>query len=200
MCRSYAVKPTLSHASLPARSRGYLIAVRDAAVDLSSRGPLSVTEEIRTGDVVDADFGAAQAGGVLLSHVSARAIEAVCLLMVDSLDLETLIFFRRRTATRNSRIGRRACGVDLGAARAEQAYRAPLLAQREPKPPVLGKRHDGSNSQMEQARHLIVGPKPPAAPPPCLPTALRLPWPFAPPCPTQPQSSSSERTSQGPFR
>ena len=36
--------------------------------------------------MTDADFGSSQAGEVLLSHVSARAIEAVCLLMVDSLD------------------------------------------------------------------------------------------------------------------
>jgi hypothetical protein len=76
---------------ITARSRGYLIAIRDAAVYLASRGPLSVTEEIRTGDVVDADFGVAQAGEVLLSHVSARAIEVVCLLMVDSLDREKLM-------------------------------------------------------------------------------------------------------------
>ena len=41
--------------------------------------------------VVDTDLGTAQAGEVFLSHVSARAIEAVCLLMVDSLDLETLM-------------------------------------------------------------------------------------------------------------
>ena len=41
--------------------------------------------------MLDADFGAAQAGEVFLSHVSARAIEAVCLLMIDSLDLETLM-------------------------------------------------------------------------------------------------------------
>jgi cell shape-determining protein MreC len=49
-------------------------------------------EEIRTGDeVVNSDLGAAQPRDVFLSHVSARAIEAVCLLMVDSLDLETLM-------------------------------------------------------------------------------------------------------------
>jgi hypothetical protein len=41
--------------------------------------------------MMDADFGSSKAGEVLLSHVSARAIEAVCLLMVDSFDLETLI-------------------------------------------------------------------------------------------------------------
>jgi hypothetical protein len=31
------------------------------------------------------------AGEVFLSHVSARAIEAVCFLMINSLDLETLM-------------------------------------------------------------------------------------------------------------
>ena len=41
----------------------------------------------------DADRDAAEQGGVFLSHVSASAIEAVCLLMVDSLDLETLMKF-----------------------------------------------------------------------------------------------------------
>ena len=40
---------------------------------------------------MDADRGAPQAGEVFLSHVSARAVEAVCLLMIDSLDLETLM-------------------------------------------------------------------------------------------------------------
>jgi hypothetical protein len=41
--------------------------------------------------LVNADLGAALAGEVLLSHVSARAIEAVCLLMLNSLDRETLM-------------------------------------------------------------------------------------------------------------
>jgi hypothetical protein len=41
--------------------------------------------------MMDADFGTSHAGDVFLNHVSARAIEAVCLLMVDSLDLETLM-------------------------------------------------------------------------------------------------------------
>jgi hypothetical protein len=41
--------------------------------------------------VVDADFGAPQTAEVFRSHVSASAIEAVCLLMIDSLDLETLM-------------------------------------------------------------------------------------------------------------
>jgi hypothetical protein len=47
---------------------------------------------MRSRDVmVDADRGAAQSAEVFLSHVSARAIEAVCLLMINSLDLETLM-------------------------------------------------------------------------------------------------------------
>ena len=49
-------------------------------------------EEIRTGEMMaNSDLGAAQATGVFFSHVIARAIEAVCLLMADSLDLETLM-------------------------------------------------------------------------------------------------------------
>jgi hypothetical protein len=69
----------------------YLISVRDVPIVLAPRRLLRVPE-MRTGDRVgDADPGAAQAGDVFLSHVSARAIEAVCLLMVDSLDFETLM-------------------------------------------------------------------------------------------------------------
>jgi hypothetical protein len=41
--------------------------------------------------VANSDPCAVEAGSVFLSHVSARAIEAVCLRMVDSLDLETLM-------------------------------------------------------------------------------------------------------------
>jgi hypothetical protein len=54
---------------------------------------LCTSEEIRTGDMVvlNSDLGTAKAREVLHSHVSARVIEAVCLLMVDSLDLETLM-------------------------------------------------------------------------------------------------------------
>lgn len=40
---------------------------------------------------MNSGLGAAQAAEVFLSHVSARAIEAVCFLMTDSLDLETLM-------------------------------------------------------------------------------------------------------------
>ena|SRR5215471_1479105 len=77
------------------RQRGnpiYLIPIRDEPIVLAPRGLLRISEEIRAGDVmVNSDLGAAQPGEVVLSHVSARAIEAVCLLMVDSLDLETLM-------------------------------------------------------------------------------------------------------------
>jgi hypothetical protein len=41
--------------------------------------------------VVHSDPGSTEAADILLSHVSARAIEAVCLLMADSFDLETLM-------------------------------------------------------------------------------------------------------------
>jgi hypothetical protein len=41
--------------------------------------------------MMDADFCVSPPGEVFLSHVSARAIEAVCFLMINSLDLETLM-------------------------------------------------------------------------------------------------------------
>lgn len=70
----------------------YLISVRDAAVVRAPRRLLRVLEEMRTvASAVDADLGPSQTGDGFLSHVSARAIEAVCLLMVDSLDFETLM-------------------------------------------------------------------------------------------------------------
>jgi hypothetical protein len=65
-----------------------------------------MAEEIRACDmVVDADRCASQPGEVFLSHVSASAIEAVCLLMIDSLDLETLmkVIPRRRFVGANDR-------------------------------------------------------------------------------------------------
>jgi hypothetical protein len=40
---------------------------------------------------VNSSFGAALAGHVVRSHVRARAMEAVCFLMFDPLDLETLM-------------------------------------------------------------------------------------------------------------
>jgi len=53
---------------------------------------LRVEEEIRAGDiVVNSDRGVTQATEVFFSHVSARAIEAVCRLTANSLDLETLM-------------------------------------------------------------------------------------------------------------
>jgi hypothetical protein len=38
------------------------------------------------------DLGAPQTGEIFLSQINARAIEAVCLLMVASLDFETLMW------------------------------------------------------------------------------------------------------------
>jgi hypothetical protein len=53
---------------------------------------LRITAKVCARDVVvDADLDATEPGDVFLSHVSASAIEAVCLLMIDSLDLETLM-------------------------------------------------------------------------------------------------------------
>jgi hypothetical protein len=51
-----------------------------------------LAQEIRPGDAtMNAGLGAARTAEVFLSHVNARAIEAVCFLMVDSLDFETLM-------------------------------------------------------------------------------------------------------------
>ncbi len=53
---------------------------------------MRVAEEIRTGDItVNSDRGTTKAGETLRSHVNARAIEAVCRLTANSLDLETLM-------------------------------------------------------------------------------------------------------------
>jgi hypothetical protein len=47
---------------------------------------------MRTGDMaVNSDCGATEAAEILRSHVSARAIEAVCRRTANSLDLETLM-------------------------------------------------------------------------------------------------------------
>jgi hypothetical protein len=47
---------------------------------------------MRAGDIaVNSGRGATEAADVVFSHVSARAIEAVCRLMIDSLDLELLM-------------------------------------------------------------------------------------------------------------
>jgi hypothetical protein len=48
--------------------------------------------EMRTGDTVrHSDIGTMEAFEIVRSHVSARAIEAVCRLTANSLDLETLM-------------------------------------------------------------------------------------------------------------
>ena len=53
---------------------------------------LRIAQDVRARDaVVDPNLGVVQAGEVFHSHVSASSIEAVCLLMIDSLDLETLM-------------------------------------------------------------------------------------------------------------
>ena len=85
------VKPT---GSALLRERGnaiYLIPIRDAVAVLIPSGSRRIPEEIRTGDVVNSVLGASDTGTLFLSQVSARAIEAVCLLMAVSLDLETLM-------------------------------------------------------------------------------------------------------------
>ena len=59
----------------------------EAGVPARMNSPLEISGGIR-GDV---DLGASDAGEVLLSHLSVRAVEAVRLLMIDLLDLETLM-------------------------------------------------------------------------------------------------------------
>ena len=74
---------------------------------------MRLAEAVRARDkVADAGFGATEPKDVFRSHVSANAIEAVCLLMVDSLDLETLI---------NVIPGRRFVGMDNRSLRAAGA-------------------------------------------------------------------------------
>jgi hypothetical protein len=51
-----------------------------------------VAEEIGTDDM-RVDVGASEAEEMPLSHISARAVEAVRLLMINSLNLETLMRF-----------------------------------------------------------------------------------------------------------
>ena len=59
-----------------------------------------VAEEIAANDMrVDVDLGASEAEEVPLSHVSARAVEAVRLLMINSLNLETLMRFTQNAAS-----------------------------------------------------------------------------------------------------
>jgi hypothetical protein len=60
---------------------------------------LRIAEKVRARDVVvNVDLDVTQPREAFFSHVSASAIEAVCLLMVDSLELETLmkVVLRRR--------------------------------------------------------------------------------------------------------
>ncbi|UGA47375.1 hypothetical protein HU230_0015585 [Bradyrhizobium quebecense] len=86
------VREERCRASAPTGNPVHLTPVRDPAVVLTPGGPRRGSGEIRTGDVaVSSGPGPSQAGKVFFSHVNARAIEAVCLLMVDSLDLETLM-------------------------------------------------------------------------------------------------------------
>jgi hypothetical protein len=59
----------------------------EAGVPARMNSPLEISGGIR-GDV---DLGASDAGEVLLSHLSVRAVEAIRLLMIDLLDLETLM-------------------------------------------------------------------------------------------------------------
>jgi hypothetical protein len=63
-----------------------------------------VAEETGAGDMrVEVDPGASEAGKAFLSHIRTCAVEAVCLLMIDLLDLKTLMRIVR---------GRRFVGVD----------------------------------------------------------------------------------------
>ena len=70
----------------------HLISVSDSAISRAPRRlrrvPLAMRAGARLGN---GDRGAPQTGEIFLSQISARAIEAVCLLMVASLDFETLM-------------------------------------------------------------------------------------------------------------
>ena len=59
----------------------------EAGVAARMNSPLEISGGIR----VDVDLGASEAAEVLLSHLSVRAVEAIRLLMIDLLDLETLM-------------------------------------------------------------------------------------------------------------
>jgi hypothetical protein len=67
-----------------------LIAIPDAGIVVAPRAALRRPEEACARDVLDADRSASEVD-VLLSHVSASAIAAVCLRMIASLDLEMLM-------------------------------------------------------------------------------------------------------------
>jgi len=67
------------------RDHGELIAVADAAMVLPPRHFVGVGAQVRPSDmVVDALFGAAQAGEIAFRHVGARAVERVRLLVIDA--------------------------------------------------------------------------------------------------------------------
>jgi hypothetical protein len=81
----------------------YLIAMREPGIVVAPRAALRGPEEACPRDVlIDADLSGSEVD-VLLSHVSASAIEAVCLRMIDALDLETRM---------EMDLGRRFVGVD----------------------------------------------------------------------------------------
>jgi hypothetical protein len=69
------------------------MSVSDAAISRAPRRLLREPQEMRAGAMLGyGDLGAPQTGEIFLSQINARAIEAVCLLMVASLDLETLMW------------------------------------------------------------------------------------------------------------
>jgi hypothetical protein len=58
----------------------HLLAIRLAAVIFPPRAFLSITQKVRTSNVmVDADFGAAQAGEIFFSLIGASAVQRVSL-------------------------------------------------------------------------------------------------------------------------
>jgi hypothetical protein len=68
------------------------IPVRGAAAVFKPWGLLRIPDLTRTGVMwVKSDLGTMEAVEMLRSHVNARAIEAVCRLTANSLDLETLM-------------------------------------------------------------------------------------------------------------
>jgi hypothetical protein len=67
-------------------------AIAQSPVIFPPRILLRVAEEVRSRNVtVDADRSASQAAEELLSPVSARAVSAIRLLMIDCFDLETIM-------------------------------------------------------------------------------------------------------------
>ena len=71
---------------------GDLLAIARARVISPRWTFLRIASEIYVSNVMaDADFNTAQAAEELRSSVSTRAVEAICLLVIDSRDLETLM-------------------------------------------------------------------------------------------------------------